>query len=272
MIARDTPAQQASERARQLADQFVDRLTTFGYRATLGAPINYGHKLLLSHPDFSHSVCAVIYVGKQKASFVKEGPHWSHTMYDTLQQEFQLMLGRTQATPVATLAQANGSTVAYVDGSYCEQDDSGCIGWAFEIWQDGVAIAGQAGAISHVDALSVRNVEGECHAVEQVLAWCQAHDRTHIEIRFDFTGLEHWANGTWKANAARTQRYRDCVTSSGVHITWTKVQAHAREYGNTRVDHFARHAATSQTFFPELPISSLPAALRASRMGSNGSR
>jgi ribonuclease HI len=64
---------------------------------------------------------------------------------------------------------------------------------------------------------------------------------------------------------SRTQRYRERVASSGVRITWTKVQAHTGEYGNTRVDYFARHAATHHAFFPELPVSILPAHFRRSR-------
>lgn len=107
---------------------------------------------------------------------------------------------------------------------------------------------------------------GECHAVEQVLEWCRAHDCTDIEIRFDYTGLAHWANGTWRTNAVRTQRYRERVASSGVRITWTKIQAHNGEYGNARVDFFARHAATNHVFFPELPLSILPPRLRHSQV------
>ena len=265
MIPLDTHAQRASEKARRLAEAFIGLLTQSGYTATLGAPINYGHKVSLSHPSLPHPLYAVLYVGKEKTSFVKEGKNWPDGLYDALLQEFRTLLDPEPRLPLAPVAQAAGSTVAYVDGSYCEEDHNAHIGWAFEIWRDGQSIAGQAGSISHPDALSLRNVAGECHAVEQVLEWCRAHDCTEIEIRFDYTGLAHWANGTWRTNAVMTQRYRERVASSGVRITWTKVQAHTGEYGNTRVDSFARHAATSHAFYPELPLSILSPNFRSSR-------
>ena len=267
MIPHDTPppAQHASEKARRLADAFVGLLAQFGYTATLGAVVNYGQKVSLSHPSLSHTLCAVIYVGKEKASFVKEGKNWPDGLYDSLLHKFRTLLEPELMVSTAPIAQSAGSTVAYVDGSYCEEDRSAHIGWAFEIWRDGESIDGQAGSISHPDALSLRNVAGECHAVEQVLEWCRANDCTEIEIRFDYIGLENWANGTWRTNAVQTQRYRERVESSGVRITWTKVQAHTGEYGNTRVDYFARHAATHHAFFPELPVSILPAHFRRSR-------
>ncbi len=266
MIPHDTPAQRASEQARRLADTFIGRLAQSGYTASVGAPVNYGHKVSLAHPSLPHTLHAVLYVGKDKTSFVKEGKNWPDGLYDVLLQEFRTLLQPQPMPLVAPITQTAGSTVAYVDGSYCEQNHNAHIGWAFEIWREGQSIDGQAGSISHPDALSLRNVAGECHAVEQVLEWCRAHDCTDIEIRFDYTGLAHWANGTWRTNAVRTQRYRERVASSGVRITWTKVQAHNGEYGNTRVDFFARHAATNHALFPELPLSILPPRLRHSQM------
>ena len=152
MIPHDTPAQRASEKARRLADTFIGRLTQSGYTATVGAPVNYGHKVSLAHPSLPHTLHAVLYVGKDKTSFVKEGKNWPDGLYDVLLQEFHTLLLPHPMPLVAPITQAAGSTVAYVDGSYCEQDHNAHIGWAFEIWREGQSIDGQAGSISHPDA------------------------------------------------------------------------------------------------------------------------
>ena len=92
MIPHDTPAQRASEKARRLADAFLGLLAQFGYTATLGAAVNYGQKVSLSHPSLSHTLYAVIYVGKEKASFVKAGKNWPDGLYDSLLHKFRTLL------------------------------------------------------------------------------------------------------------------------------------------------------------------------------------
>lgn len=92
MIPHHTQAQRASEQARRLADTFIGRLTQSGYTATVGAPVNYGHKVSLAHPSLPHTLHAVLYVGKDKTSFVKEGKNWPDGLYDVLLQEFHTLL------------------------------------------------------------------------------------------------------------------------------------------------------------------------------------
>ena len=149
-----------------------------------------------------HTLHAVLYVGKDKTSFVKEGKNW-RMVCTMLLQEFRTLLQPTAYALGSPLHRQQGSTVA-VDGSYCEQDHNAHIGWSFRNLARGGPIDGQAGSISHPDALSLRNVAGSVTRSNRSSEWCRAHDCTETS-RFGLTTPASPIGRTamWRTNAVR---------------------------------------------------------------------
>lgn len=247
----------ATEEAQTATLAFISTLADADIYAEMGKAIQYGQKMVVLQPQTNMRFSATVYVGKKGHSLVADGQTWPLDFWQQIEQHFKgrTIVPQAPSTSRMTIEQEPGTTVIYVDGSYIEhQDDHAAIGWAFEVWRDGAPIDGMAGCFSDADALKIRNIAGECHAVEKAIDWCHFHNCKTVEIRFDYMGLKHWAEGTWRTSTPLTHRYRHTVQQSFVSITWTKIKAHSGEPGNSRVDRVARTAAETGSFYPRFPV------------------
>ena len=124
----------------------------------------------------------------------------------------------------------------YVDGSFID----GRVGYGLVILRDGVSAGEFSGSVENEEYLSARQVAGELFAVGKALQWCKINGEMSVTIYYDYTGIECWATGKWKAKLPLTQRYTAFVRSSGIRISWQKVAAHTGDFWNERADELAK--------------------------------
>jgi len=126
--------------------------------------------------------------------------------------------------------------VAYVDGSYLR----GIQGYGLVILEKEEIVYKKYGALISPALKRYRNVAPEIKAVLEVLKWAKENSIKGIKICYDYTGLEKWATGEWKAKNNLSKHYQDSVNQSGINIHWQKVKAHSDNYWNEYVDRLAR--------------------------------
>ena len=123
---------------------------------------------------------------------------------------------------------------AYVDGSFYE----GRVGFGAVVLKDGEILQTFSGRV-HED-LESRQVAGELVATMTVVEWAQREGLSQIEIFYDYTGIEKWARGQWKANKDLTQRYARFMKESPLRIKWHKVISHTGNHYNEMADQLAK--------------------------------
>ena len=135
--------------------------------------------------------------------------------------------------------------VAYVDGSY--DPNANAYGYSFIILEDGeekeYRFSG-AGNTQHV--LQMRNVAGELIAAMCATKYAITHGKKHIEIRYDYEGIERWVTGAWKAKRALTLEYKNAMKNwaEDIDIRFKKVTAHTGDIYNEMADTLAKNAIT----------------------------
>lgn len=134
----------------------------------------------------------------------------------------------------------------YVDGSFAGETTT----YAVVVVQSDQKIWEDLGIVPPTDVEGTRQVAGELMAVLKALEWCKANDIDMTTIHYDYQGIEKWATGGWKAKKTVTQQYRDTVQTSGIQITWHKVDAHTGVKWNEHVDQLARSAAMALSTQP----------------------
>ena len=90
-----------------------------------------------------------------------------------------------------------------------------------------------------------RNVAGEMRAAMAAVAYCLKNSIGSITIHYDYTGIEHWTEGTWKRNNEFTKKFHEFMQDAkhqGLSITFRKVKAHSNVKFNDRADELAKEA------------------------------
>ena len=132
--------------------------------------------------------------------------------------------------------------IAYTDGSYnnkTEKSGYGIIYFARNNQdREPIALSGE------LCSLEMHQIVGEIKAVEVAIRRAIDEKRSHIEIRYDYEGVEKWATGEWKANKKRTQEYKGRIKdySKHIQICFSKVDAHTGDIFNEEADRVAKKA------------------------------
>ncbi|MEM1009146.1 MAG: RNase H family protein [Myxococcota bacterium] len=138
---------------------------------------------------------------------------------------------------VASQLSLFSSLQLYVDGSYIR----GKIGYGLVILTPDERILHQgSGAIRAPDLQQQRQVSGELIATQYGLLWCAERNIQHLDIFYDYIGIEKWATGGWRAKQNLTQTYKEFVRACPLKITWHKVASHTGNTWNEYVDHLAK--------------------------------
>lgn len=90
-----------------------------------------------------------------------------------------------------------------------------------------------------------RNVAGEMRAAMAAVAYCLKNSIGSITLHYDYTGIEHWTDGTWKRNNEFTKKFHEFMQDAkhqGLNITFRKVKAHSNVKFNDRADELAKEA------------------------------
>lgn len=90
-----------------------------------------------------------------------------------------------------------------------------------------------------------RNVAGEMRAAMAAIAYCIKNSIGSITLHYDYTGIEHWTDGTWKRNNEFTKKFHEFIKDAknqGLKITFRKVKAHSNNKYNDLADELAKEA------------------------------
>lgn len=142
--------------------------------------------------------------------------------------------------------------IAYVDGSYDHSLGKyafGCI-----IITPNGEIIKESGNGDNPESVALRNVAGEMLGAMYAVQWCVKNGYESIDIRYDYTGIEMWATGSWKAKNSLTQKYADFMKNNAknVQITFKKIEAHSGDKYNEEADQLAKIALVEGNGIPKV--------------------
>lgn len=132
---------------------------------------------------------------------------------------------------------------AFVDGSY--NPSRKISGWGgFLVTAAGASYPLQ-GSEARPEWTAMRNVCGEVMGCMAAVDKALELGLGTLHVYYDYTGIEHWADMTWKANKPETRAYRDFMAAArkkGLDVKFHKVAAHTGIPGNERADAMAKRA------------------------------
>lgn len=150
-------------------------------------------------------------------------------------------------------AETNGNQViAYVDGSFDEKIGKysfGCI-----MILPGGEIVRESGNGDNPESIALRNVTGEMLGAMFAVKWCMINGYSSVAICYDYSGIEMWAVGKWKAKNNLTKKYADFMkdSSKNIDITFQKIAAHTGNTYNEEADRLAKAALTEGNGIPKI--------------------
>lgn len=132
---------------------------------------------------------------------------------------------------------------AFVDGSYNAQ--TGAYGWGgFFVTEDHQRHILQ-GSGKNPQFAEMRNVAGEIVGALSAVDFAIKHNIRKFYLYYDYSGIEMWATGKWKANKEVTQKYASIMQNSinsGLQIVFQKVTGHTGIPGNEYADLLAKQS------------------------------
>ncbi len=142
--------------------------------------------------------------------------------------------------------------VAYVDGSFDKEIGRYAFGCVI-ITPNGEIIK-ESGNGNNPDSLALRNVTGEMLGAMYAVKWCDKNGYSGIKICYDYTGIEMWATGAWKAKTKITQKYVDFMkeNSKKINISFHKIAAHTGNKYNEEADKLAKTALVEGKGIPKI--------------------
>ncbi|MDR1914328.1 MAG: ribonuclease H family protein [Clostridiales bacterium] len=137
--------------------------------------------------------------------------------------------------------EAIDKAIAFVDGSYSHESRSFSCGVIF-IYND--EIKEFCERYNDTALAEMRNVAGEIKGAELAMKYCLEQGIPHLEIYYDYEGIERWCSGAWKAAKPGTKAYKSFYDSLGGKLTvnFKKVTAHSNNRYNDEADRLAKKA------------------------------
>ncbi len=133
------------------------------------------------------------------------------------------------------------NATAYVDGSYSAEKGKYAYGCIINCGNTAIELSGADNDKRYVE---MRNVAGEILASRKAIEWAIENKIKHIDIYYDYEGIEKWADGKWKTNKDGTREYKEFIgrARNSVEIAFVKVAAHTGVVQNEKVDALAKKA------------------------------
>jgi ribonuclease HI len=141
-----------------------------------------------------------------------------------------------------------------VDGSYDHSIPRYAFGCVFLL--PNRTVLTQGGSDAQPKSLLLRNVTGEMLGAMYAVRFAMVNHFRHLEIRYDYEGIEKWVSGAWKAKTELTTKYRDAMRAwaKEIEITFCKVAAHSNVYYNEMADQIAKKALTQTSGIPKATV------------------
>jgi len=94
------------------------------------------------------------------------------------------------------------------------------------------------------DFIKLRNVAAELEGVKEAVNWAIKYNKRKITIFYDYSGIEDWANGSWRAKTNITQKYVSFINEKRnyIEIEYIKVAAHSGVTYNEEADALAKNS------------------------------
>lgn len=125
----------------------------------------------------------------------------------------------------------------------CAKDESGNI--VYEL----------SGYTTNSEYLKSWNISSELIAAILGVAWAASSGYTDITLYYDYTGIEHFMTGYFKAKSDIAKKYvailRGLKAVFGVNITFVKVKGHSGHKGNEQADKLAGRYEDDRTVWLE---------------------
>lgn len=144
----------------------------------------------------------------------------------------------------ATIEEQFPCIVAYIDGSYNKFEDLNGFGCVM-VHPKNEVLHSFSGTGSN-EFNSSRNVAGEIFASMYAMEWALKHGVSEIIIGYDYTGLEAWITGAWKANSDIAKHYLDFYLKNingKLEVRFLKIAAHSGHRYNEMADKLAKLGA-----------------------------
>lgn len=131
---------------------------------------------------------------------------------------------------------------AYIDGSY--DATTRRFSYGAIIMKDEETIKCFSDKFESPSLVALRNVAGEIKASEFAISYALKENWPHIDIYYDYFGIEKWALGEWKRNLEATQSYHAFCQNAlkFIDIRFIKVKGHSGDKFNDMADRLAREA------------------------------
>lgn len=144
------------------------------------------------------------------------------------------------------------TATAYVDGSF--NPDLGKYAFGCVLFHPDGEIEKLCGSGDSEDALLQRNVAGEMIAAMLSVKWALDNGYDSLAIFYDYSGIECWATGSWKAKNDLTRKYASYMRErmGRMKITFTKVAAHTKDKYNDMADELAKEGLTKEPGLPKI--------------------
>lgn len=141
-----------------------------------------------------------------------------------------------------TMAERECKTVVYVDGSYVSTiPDAFSFGVVF-IHHGTVET--YAEKIINVEEAQMRNVAGEIHGAVFAMEKCLEKGITEMDLYYDYSGIEKWCTGEWKASKRGTKALKAYYESIKGYLIvhFHKIASHTGVKYNEMADQLAKKA------------------------------
>ncbi len=131
--------------------------------------------------------------------------------------------------------------ISYVDGSFDLSTKTYSYGVVFITTNGKKTYSGRE---DNSDLAEMRNVSGELKAAMVAMEIALKEKKDILYLHFDYTGIEHWAIGSWKTNKEGTKFYKRFYDSikDKVDVRFIKVKAHSGVEYNEEADKLAKEA------------------------------
>lgn len=141
--------------------------------------------------------------------------------------------------------------IAFVDGSYNEEQKKSAFGALIFSYGGNKDILYKAFTKDlGEDFISTRNVGAELEAVKETLNWATKYHKKNVTIYYDYSGIEKWASGQWKAKTEIAKKYVNFIDEKRrvIQIEFAKVPAHSGVKFNEEVDNIAKKALLAKGY------------------------
>lgn len=157
------------------------------------------------------------------------------------------------AATLVNLEKTNeNQVIAYVDGSFDEKIGKYAFGCVM-ILPNGEIIR-ESGNGNNPESITLRNVTGEMLGAMFAVKWCIKNRYSSVKICYDYSGIEMWVTGQWKAKNNLTKMYADFMkdNSMNIEIIFQKIKAHTGNKYNEEADQLAKSALTNEKGIPKI--------------------